>query len=161
MTTYVNYDVAERLRKLSQPMLFFTMNPDEPGGVVPEDIEGGNPYSYYNIPYSTVPANNVLSTDPNDYGDLTAPLANLIPCSVWDAKFPPDIVNGDVSLCEQFADQTANNDCIDCLTDGIFIIQDPNYCASPVAPIPTPTGFTDFGSQPLAAPVRFSNGVWR
>lgn len=162
MTLSVNYDIAERLKSLSQPVLYFTMNPNESGGVVPEDAEGGNPYSYYNVPYTIVSEDSVVSTDANayDYENLVAPLAKPIPCSVWDAKFPPVVANGDISLCEQFT-ELFNDDCSNCFTDGINLIQETDYCTSPVAPTPQLNIPVDFGSQPLASPVRFSNGVWR
>jgi hypothetical protein len=158
--SFKSYDIAERLQRLGSYSLFFTMNPNQSAELVPEDEEGGNPYSYYNIPYSIVPQDGVFSTDPNAYGDLTLPLQTQIPCSVWDANFPPAIENGELSLCDQFT-QLFNDDCNKCFTDGVNIIQETSYCYSPLASIPPSSVSLDFGSQSPISPVRFSRGIWR
>jgi hypothetical protein len=138
-----SFDIAERLKNSSfgnESELFFSMDPTKTAEIVPEDPEGGVVNSYYNIPYSIVPPDDLVPfCGPNRtyYESRTVDGIEYGPdCWFEDPEFGPTPA-GTVGVAEE-------GQC------GTRLSVNPSFV----------TTNTDFGTQSLQTSLRFSTGVW-
>lgn len=150
-----SYDIAERLKNsFGTSSLFFTMNPAESAVIIPEDAEGGNPYSYYNVPYSIIPNDNIFNSESIlcDGGVLI----DGICCPEGSTGRFPDGDPRQGRCCEDCSEESLEEG-----IPGFFPINGEDYCISSLLPQPPSGTSPNFGTQSTTSPVRFSNGIWR
>jgi hypothetical protein len=139
----VSRDLAENFKRIAEDILLFTLDPNQPAGNVLIDPEGGDIPSntIINIPYSLVPGNKVVPLcGPNRtyYESRTVDGIEYGPdCWFEDPEFGPTPA-GTVGVVEE-------GGC------GTNLPADPLFVSTN----------TDFGTQAISSPIRFSNGVWR
>jgi hypothetical protein len=153
--SFKSYDIAERLQNsFLSYNLFASMNPDASAVIIPEDVEGGNFYSYYNIPYSIVPNDNIFISESGLCN--SGVLISGICCPEGSTGLFPSGDARQGRCCEDCSEESLEQG-----IPGFFPINGEDYCVSSLVDPPTSGTNINFGSQPLAPPVRFSNGVWR
>lgn len=154
--SFKSYDIAERLKNsFGTSSLFFTMNPAESAVIIPEDAEGGNPYSYYNIPYTIVPEYNLFDSETELC--LGGVLINGICCPEGSTGLFP-IGDPRQGRCCQDCSESSPEDG----TSGFIPAEGEDYCVSDLGETPHTTGtMPNFGTQAFNPPITFSYGVWR